>query len=129
MQKQRDRPRPARENRETIQVQNGVFTDTKDETPFTGYQEASVKTNILYIVTEDIVEKVQAGETAMVILQTTPFYAESGGQTADIGWIYTNNGKAKVSDVQTAPNGQHLHQIEVTAGYLQADRKSTRLNS
>lgn len=121
MQKQRDRARAARENVGSMQVQNAVFTDIKDETSFTGYQEASVETNLLYIVTEDIVEKVQAGETAMVILQTTPFYAESGGQTADIGWIYTNNGKAKVTDVQTAPNGQHLHQVEVTAGYLQAN--------
>src|SRR5699024_9617427 len=84
-------------------------------------EQASVETNILYIVTEDIVEKIQVGETAMVILQTTPFYAESGGQTADIGWIHTKNGKAKVTDDQTAPNGQQLHQVEIIAEFLKTN--------
>src|SRR5699024_7831639 len=116
MDKQRNRARAARENVGSMHVQNPIVTNITDETTFIGYAETTTETNVLHIVTDHAVKEVQVGETAMVILQSTPFYAESGGQTADVGWIVAENGKAKVTDVQTAPNGQHLHQIEVKIG-------------
>src|SRR5699024_12839897 len=43
-------------------------------------------------------------------------YAESGGQIADRGYIYTDSASAKVTNVQKAPNGQHIHYVEVEKG-------------
>lgn len=118
MEKQRTRARAARENVGSMQVQNDVLIDITDKTTFVGYEEASVETTVLYVIADEIVDELAEGQTGTIILKTTPFYAESGGQTADIGWIYTDNGKAKVTDVQTAPNGQHLQHVEVISGTL-----------
>ena len=51
----------------------------------------------------------------------TCFYAESGGQVSDIGAIKNDNLKAKVLDVKKAPNGQHLHKVEIIEGTLRVD--------
>ena len=53
-----------------------------------------------------------------VIFDKTCFYAESGGQVADLGAIKNDNFKAKVVDVVKAPNGQHMHKLEVVEGTL-----------
>ena len=54
-----------------------------------------------------------------VIFDRTCFYAESGGQVADTGAIKNDNFKAKVVDVKKAPNGQHMHKIEIVEGTLE----------
>lgn len=56
-----------------------------------------------------------------VIFDRTCFYAESGGQVSDIGAIKNDNLKAKVLDVKKAPNGQHLHKVEIIEGTLRVD--------
>ncbi len=53
-----------------------------------------------------------------VVFDRTCFYAESGGQVADTGAIKNDNMKAKVVDVTKAPNGQHMHLIELIEGSL-----------
>lgn len=53
-----------------------------------------------------------------VIFDKTCFYAESGGQVADKGAIKNDFFKAKVLDVKKAPNGQHMHLLEVVEGTL-----------
>ena len=54
-----------------------------------------------------------------VIFDRTCFYAESGGQVADLGAIKSDNMKAKVVNVIKAPNGQHMHQIELLEGKIE----------
>ena len=51
-----------------------------------------------------------------IIFDKTCFYAESGGQVADLGAIKNDNFKAKVVDVKKAPNGQHMHKVEIVEG-------------
>ena len=53
-----------------------------------------------------------------IIFDRTCFYAESGGQVADTGAIKNDKFKAKVVDVIKAPNGQHMHKVEVLEGCL-----------
>jgi len=53
-----------------------------------------------------------------IIFDRTCFYAESGGQVADTGAIKNDNFKAKVVDVKKAPNGQHMHKVEVLEGSI-----------
>jgi alanyl-tRNA synthetase len=57
-------------------------------------------------------------EGGEVILDVTPFYAESGGQTADIGTLQGPTFEATVIDVQKAPHKQPLHKIQLKYGKL-----------
>lgn len=56
-----------------------------------------------------------------VIFDKTCFYAESGGQVCDLGGIKNNDVKAKVTDVKKAPNGQHLHKVEIVEGTIKVN--------
>src|SRR5690606_8643401 len=69
------------------------------------------------------VEQLNSGQVGFVVLKQTPFYAESGGQVADKGIIKSETGVAQIIDVQKAPNGQHLHKIEIVEGYLSLNQE------
>ena len=56
-----------------------------------------------------------------VVLDRTPFYAESGGQAADAGVIDFDGGRLEVLDVQRPIKGLVVHQVRVTEGELSAD--------
>lgn len=119
MEKQRTRAREAREQTDSMQVQDELLTSIKDESIFVGYEKQTIETEILYIIHKsEIINVAHEGEEVTVILAETPFYAESGGQIADIGYIFSDDIKAKVLDVQKAPNGQHLHKISIESGKL-----------
>src|SRR5690625_1706980 len=64
------------------------------------------------------VEAAHIGDEIIVFLHETPFYAESGGQINDQGWIETEQGVGEVIGVNKSPNGQHIHQVKVTSGQL-----------
>jgi alanyl-tRNA synthetase len=117
MERQRERARAARQDVDSMQVQGGVLGDIKDESRFVGYDELVASSTVLAIVKDgQLVEEVRAGEEAQIIVDVTPFYAESGGQIADQGTFAGETGTAVVKDVQKAPNGQHLHSIVVESG-------------
>ncbi len=63
---------------------------------------------------ETFVDK--TSDYAYLIFDKTCFYAESGGQVSDTGGIKNDSFKAKVTGVVKAPNGQHLHRVEVLEG-------------
>ncbi|WP_199451423.1 alanine--tRNA ligase-related protein [Vibrio harveyi] len=48
----------------------------------------------------EAVESANAGEEVLVVLDNTPFYAESGGQCGDAGWISASEMKVDVADTQ-----------------------------
>lgn len=122
MERQRERARAARQDVDSMQVQGGVLGDIKVESTFVGYDQLSVSSVVEVIVKDgQLVNEVSEGQEAQLILRETPFYAESGGQIADRGWIEGETGKAYVKDVQKAPNGQHLHHIVVEHGTIQTN--------
>ncbi|SDD08040.1 alanyl-tRNA synthetase [Geodermatophilus telluris] len=61
-----------------------------------------------------------AGEVVRVVLDRTPFYAESGGQVADAGTLTWDGGRAEVLDVQRPVKGLVVHQVRVLEGALTA---------
>ncbi|GAA1370642.1 alanine--tRNA ligase [Peribacillus frigoritolerans] len=122
MDAQRERARSARQDVDSMQIQGGVLGDIKVESKFVGYDQVAVEAKVAAIIQNgELVTEAQEGEEVQVILDRTPFYAESGGQIADIGTMASESVKVDVLDVQKAPNGQNLHRVAVTAGTLTAD--------
>ena len=64
------------------------------------------------------VETLEEGAEGEVILDVTPFYAESGGQVADTGYLVAPSGHAEVIDVQRPSGGLIVHRVRLEAGAL-----------
>ncbi|TCC48618.1 alanine--tRNA ligase [Kribbella capetownensis] len=91
----------------------------KGVTEFTGYQELSTDSQVRGLLREGVVsDAAEQGETVEVVLEKTPFYAESGGQIADEGLIVADGVKLKVLDVQRPVKGLIVHKVEVVEGVL-----------
>jgi alanyl-tRNA synthetase len=119
MQEQRERARAARHDDAGMKVQGGPLADFTVKSEFVGYNELVVTANIVAIVHENqFVDLVGVGETCQVVLDRTPFYAESGGQVSDHGTIVNGEVTLKVEDVHKAPHGQHVHKVIVESGVL-----------
>ncbi|QLE66853.1 Alanyl-tRNA synthetase [Furfurilactobacillus rossiae] len=119
MEKQRARARNARSSAKSMGVQRALLTDIKSVSKYVGYSQLTVENAKLLdiIVDEKLVDQAdENADSAEVIFDMTPFYAEMGGQVADTGSIVDEAGHqvAKVTDVQHAPNGQNLHTVKVT---------------
>ena len=115
MEKQRERARAARQDVDSMQVQGGVLGEVKVASEFVGYGTVELVKNGEYT------DSLQVGEEGQLMLDVTPFYAESGGQIADRGYLLADGVKVLVKDVQKAPNGQNLHQVVVEEGTLTKD--------
>ena len=67
-------------------------------TDFLGYDTEVAEGQILYLVQDGAqVPSAKAGETVQIVLNQTPFYAESGGQLGDTGTLQTEGGAAKIT--------------------------------
>ncbi|NME99852.1 alanine--tRNA ligase [Aneurinibacillus aneurinilyticus] len=119
MEEQRARARAARHDEDSMQVQGGVLGDIKVKSEFVGYKELATSARVVAIVHEkESVDMIGAGTECQIILDRTPFYAESGGQVADKGLLSAGQTQARVQDTQKGPNGQNVHTIFVENGTL-----------
>ena len=90
------------------------------QTRFEGYEHLSVqqvKVTALYVA-GTAVETLTAGQEAVVVLDATPFYAESGGQVGDIGQLYTASALFSVTDTQKIQPNVFGHQGVLQSGVL-----------
>ena len=108
------------------------YTHTKDDlrvlttvldrvgtTTFLGYDGVSGTGKVLSIVVDgQEVESISAPQEATVILDRTPFYAESGGQIGDRGDIKSETGNFYVQDTQRPLKGLIVHYGQLNEGYL-----------
>jgi len=100
--------------------------DKSLKTEFTGYECFENEANILYIISDgNQVENAQQGDEVTVILDKTPFYAESGGQVADTGVIRTGTGLVKVNDCRKTAEGLYLHLGVVEEGIIEKGAAAT----
>lgn len=112
MEVQRERARNAREDVESMHSQNAALMSFKTPSKFVGYHQLSTTSNVILLLQNgEVVDSLTGAGQA--ILDTTPFYAESGGQVADTGMMTTSAANVMVTDVIKAPNGQHLHSVQV----------------
>ena len=88
-------------------------------TEFLGYDTETAEGQIQALVSEGAaVDTAGTGQVVQIVLNQTPFYAESGGQVGDHGLIRTETGVARVTDTRKA-QGIFAHQAEVTEGSIQ----------
>ncbi|MEL0203716.1 MAG: alanine--tRNA ligase [Halieaceae bacterium] len=109
------------------------------ETDFLGYELDEAEGAVIAMLVDGVaVERLESGQSGVVILDRTPFYGESGGQVGDCGRLISADGMLDVNDT-TKAQGHHLHHVTVTSGGIsvgdtvnaQIDagvRNKTRLN-
>lgn len=86
---------------------------------FLGYETQAASGTVQSIVVEGATaEKVSSGAKAVVVLDQTPFYGESGGQIGDTGLLEWPGGCAEVLDTTKPLPELHAHHIEVKKGTL-----------
>ncbi len=81
-------------------------------TEFVGREEYETKARVIAVVDNS------------VFLDRSPFYAESGGQVGDTGWITTDTGRAEVLDTTFALPGLHRHHIASIEGTIEAGQEA-----
>lgn len=88
------------------------------ETEFTGYEQLVDEGKVVTLLRgSDLVEELQEGEEGCIILDKTPFYAESGGQMGDAGYLFIDDVRFEVMDV-TKVKGAFLHHGKVAEGTI-----------
>ncbi len=105
---------------ETIDLtaQDGVKLDI-DKTQFLGYTDLSSPAQVMALVGDgEQLETVQAGAQVQIVLDKTPFYAESGGQIADRGYLSGDSLVVRIEDVQKQ-NNIFVHFGRIERGRLQ----------
>ena len=90
--------------------------DLDEETKFVGYEDSSIESEIKLIFKNGKEVKSASGE-CMIVLDTTPFYGESGGQVGDKGKLSSKGLEVEVLDTQKVGNF-HLHISKIKKGSL-----------
>ena len=117
MQTQKDMARNNRKVDSSMNIQNELLINYKAESEFVGYDKLENSSVVMNLIKDnEFVDSIT--DNGYVVLQETPFYAESGGQVADTGIIFNDSVDAKVTNVVKAPNGQHLMYVEIEKGTL-----------
>ncbi len=79
-------------------------------TVFTGYTDFTAETKVVAIIKgQETAEVLSEGEQGIIVLETTPFYAESGGQVGDTGVISTPSSTFAVQTTNKNEDGHYLH--------------------
>lgn len=117
MEKQKEMARNARDNDESMHNQSEDLLNLKVDFTFTGYDKNADHSKVIALF-KDGKAVDQLSDSGDVVFANSCFYAESGGQCADTGYIHNTNTKAFVKDVKKAPNGAFLHRVEIENGTI-----------
>ncbi|MEU4052815.1 alanine--tRNA ligase [Streptomyces olivaceus] len=99
-----------------------ALLDAHGPTDWQAWTALTTESSVLGILgTAGPVPVAREGEIVTIVLDRSPFYAESGGQDSDAGRLSTANAEAEVLDVQRPLPGLIAHQVRVTAGELSPD--------
>ena len=100
-------------------------------TKFTGYEELVTSAKVVGLIRDGaVVSSIKQGDVAEVILDETSFYAESGGQDSDSGFIFAEGLSLEVLDVQKPVKGLVSHSVTVRSGEVGVGSKvSTQVSA
>jgi alanyl-tRNA synthetase len=119
MHKQSERARSARQTTDYMGADDQVYNELEKDasTTFRGYDTLSTESVINYIYKDNKqVEEVCEGDEVYIILDQTPFYGESGGQTGDIGILENSQGVISIDDTQMLRSDLTSHKGTVKKG-------------
>jgi alanyl-tRNA synthetase len=114
MEEQKSRARAA----SRFGVDHSAQLDIAGETAFVGYQDLKASAKITGLFRGGAgVDTLNAGDEAMLVLDSTAFYAESGGQVGDSGELLTASGRFAVNDCQKQGDN-HIHLGQLVEGEM-----------
>ena len=128
MEVQRKKARDAREVTNYMGADVTVYEsiDPSVTSTFVGYDNLTYESDVTVLTTEDeIVDALSEGQKGTVFVHETPFYATSGGQEADTGYIRTAEGEFKVEDTVRLLGGKIGHIGVMTKGMIKDGDKVT----
>ena len=128
MEVQRKKARDAREVTNYMGADVTVYEsiDPGVTSTFVGYDNLTYGSDVTVLTTEDeIVEALSEGQKGTIFVQETPFYATSGGQEADTGYIRTAEGEFRVEDTVKLLGGKIGHIGVMTKGMIKNGDKVT----
>jgi len=132
MQEQKDRARADAKAKKGGHADTAVYQELlgKGATHFRGYDELQATAQVVAVIKDGVTVPVaRVGETVELVLDETPFYAESGGQDADTGTIRGQHGTLNVIDVQKPVKDLIVHTVTVDEGEVAAgDRVSAEVD-
>ena len=100
-----------------------IYENYKNE--FIGYEyneNEDAKVNAI-VLDKNLTDSIKEGDKAIVILDKTPFYGQSGGQVGDVGELKNDKVTLKVIDTKKTKTGLVLHEVEVEKGELKTGDK------
>ena len=121
MQEQRSRAKADAKAKKGSGVNTEVYTELRalGETPFLGFDTLGSGGTVRGIVVDgELVHSAAPGQEVELILDETPFYPESGGQSGDHGRIFSAEVELDVYDVQRPVKGLIVHKARVESGEL-----------
>lgn len=119
MQEQRERARKARESTAGSSWSSDAFSDLCFGQTFTGYTDTQNETRIMALsAAGERTERIHEGEEGVLVLEKTPFYAESGGQVGDTGTVSFGENVFEVIDCRKSATGYFLHIGRMKSGSL-----------
>ena len=131
MEEQRVRAREARASMNFESWKTDVLAGFNINSKFVGYDTLVHDGKISAIVVDgEKVSSISEGELGTIVLNETPFYAESGGQVGDIGVIKSGNMEFKVLDCKKSPTGLIMHIGEMVNGiFTENDNVTAEVSS
>jgi alanyl-tRNA synthetase len=121
MEKQKNQAKSANNFKASVQIKID-----KEPTIFHGYSDIKTESSIEAIIVDDnLVSEVSDKQACSLVVNNTPFYAESGGQVGDVGEIFNDQMTFTVSDTQKLPNGVVVHIGQIIQGHIGLSDKVT----
>jgi len=125
MQQQRERARAASQ----FGADYGSALKLDVQCQFIGYDTVSQTAQIIALYQDgQAVTRLSSGAPGLIVLDQTPFYAESGGQAGDRGEIVTSHGVFLVTDTQKQGEGAIVHHGQVAKGEIHAGSCEARVD-
>ncbi|MDD4436913.1 MAG: alanine--tRNA ligase [Tissierellia bacterium] len=119
MEEHRQMARDARKSTGASGWKENDFTLDTDKTIFTGYNNLEELSEVIAIVVgSEQVNTINEGQSGIIVLDKTSFYAEGGGQTGDTGEFIADGMLANVTDTKKFNHDIYLHETNVVKGSI-----------
>jgi len=126
MDEQRQRAKADAKSKRHAHADLSVYRDLRapGEVEFLGFGELTAESTVRGLLLDGRpVQRASAGQTVELVLEQTPFYAESGGQAADAGAIRGDGVEMVVRDVQRPVKGLPVHTVDIVTGEVHAGQR------